>query len=85
MVFVVAIHEIEDVVGFWAAADLWPEPPGLLRLHGAYSLVNGSRAVCLWEGESADSVGDYVEQVVGDFGSSEFYEIDPLNAYGLPG
>jgi hypothetical protein len=50
--------------------------PEGMRLHRVYSLVNGAKAVCLWEGESADAVGDLVDQFVGDCSRNEFYEVD---------
>lgn len=84
MAFVVAIHEIEDTDGFWRAADPWAPLPEGIRLHCVYPLVNGARAVCLWEGESADVVGDFVDEVLGEANRAEFYEVDRVSAFGLP-
>ena len=84
MAFVIAIHEIEDAAGFRRATDPARSLPGGLRLHRVYPLVNGAKAVCLWEGKSADSVGDYVDGLVGDSNRAEFYEVDRVSAHGLP-
>jgi hypothetical protein len=85
MTFVVAIHEVEDVYTFWGAARPWAELREGIRLHCVFPLVNGARAVCLWEGESADAVGDFVDEALGDSSRNEFYEVDRLAAIGLPG
>jgi hypothetical protein len=84
MAFVVAIHDIEDADSFWKAAVRPAGVPAGMRLHCVYPLVNGAKAVCLWEGTSADSVGDFVDEAVGDSSRNEFYEVDRLAAVGLP-
>ncbi len=82
MAFVIAIHEIEDTDRFWRAAA----SPSLteVRLRRIYPLVNGVKAVSLWEGASTDSVGDLVDALVGARNRTEFYEVDPSSALGLP-
>ena len=85
MAFVVAIHEIEDADCFWRSTTTSARLPEGLRLHCVYPLVNGAKAVSLWEGASADSVGDFVDDVVGDSSRNEFYEVDRAVAVGLPG
>jgi hypothetical protein len=84
MTFIVAIHEVEDADTFWGAARPWAALPDGIRLHCVFPLVNGAKAVCLWEGESADSVGDFVDEAVGESSRNEFYEVDRLTAVGLP-
>jgi hypothetical protein len=80
MVVVIAIHEIEDVAGFWGAVrSSFPRCP-TARLDALYPLVNGSRAVSVWDGLSADAVGDFLDTRLCDFGSSELYEVDPRAA-----
>jgi len=81
---VVAIHEIEAPVDFWRVADPEASLPDGLQLHRVYPLVNGAKAVCLWEGRSADCVGDVVDELMGDANRTEFYEVDPWCAFGLP-
>ncbi len=79
---VIAIHEIEDAEGFRRATDPTASFPDSVRLVCVYPLVNGAKAVCLWEGRSADDVGDFVEMVVGDANRAEFYEVDCASAFG---
>lgn len=76
MAIVLAIHEIEDVAKFWAAVRGELPFAGIARLDALYPLVNGAKAVSLWDGSSADVVGDLVDARLGEFGSSEFYEVD---------
>lgn len=83
MAFVIAIHDIEDSERFWRAASASPSLPEL-RLRRIYPLVNGAKAVSLWEGSSADSVGDAVDALLGDQNHAEFYEVEPSSALGLP-
>ncbi len=83
MAFVIAIHDIEDTDRFSRAASESASLPEV-RLRCIYPLVNGAKAVSLWEGTSADSVGELVEALVGDSNRTEFYEVDPSSAFGLP-
>jgi len=80
MAIVIAIHEIEDVAGFWAVVRGTVAHSPTARLDAFYPLVNGSKAVSVWDGISADVVGDFLEERFGGFGSSELYEVDPERA-----
>ena len=85
MAVVIAIHEIDDVAGFWSTIQI-SIPLGLTaRLDAVYPLVNGSKAVSVWEGLSADDVGDVVDARLARFGRSEFYEVDPTLSAHLRG
>ena len=75
--YVVAIHKISDPEGFVAASDPKTNPiPKGLTLHYVIPSVDGTRAVCLWEAKSQERVEELVEQVVGDFSSNEYFEVD---------
>ena len=82
MALVLAIHEIEDADGFRQATDPTASFPNGVRLVCVYPLVNGAKAVCLWEGRSADDVGDVVEMMIGEANRAEFYEVDRASAFG---
>jgi hypothetical protein len=81
---VVAIHSISDPDKFWGTADESKLPEGV-ALHSAFPNEDGSRAVCLWEADSLDTVKQLVEDTVGDVSSNEFFEVNASNAQGLPG
>jgi hypothetical protein len=76
MAYIIAIHDISDPDRFWGATDPSLIPPGI-ALHATYPRGDGSRAVCLWEADSVDTVRDLVESVTGDASRNEFFEADP--------
>ncbi len=81
---VIAIHAISDPEKFWAAAGELDLPQGT-ALHSAIPNQDGSRAVCVWESDSVDTVRDFVETRVGDVSKNEYYEVNDQDAIGLPG
>ena len=85
MAYVVAIHDISDPDRFWSSADPSMIPAGV-ALHRTYPRGDGSRAVCVWEADSVDTVRDVVDGVSGDSSRNEFYEVDAQHpgATGLP-
>jgi hypothetical protein len=60
--------------------------PAGVKLHSVYPRGDGSRAVCVWEADSFDSVRDVVDGATGDVSRNEFYEVDAQHAgaTGLP-
>lgn len=79
MGYIVAIHDISDPDRFWSAADPSLIPPGV-ALHATYPREDGTRAVCLWEADSVDTVRDLIESATGDASRNEFFEVDPQHA-----
>jgi hypothetical protein len=87
MSYIVAIHDISDPERFWAAAnDPSVEFPPGITLHASYPREGGTRAVCLWEADSANAVRELIESTTGDASNNEFFEVDPTHAglRGLP-
>jgi hypothetical protein len=83
---VIAIHTISDPQKFWSTAEQAEgEMPQGTSLHSAIPNRDGSRAVCVWESDSVDTVRDFVDRLVGDVSENEFFEADAQNARGLPG
>jgi hypothetical protein len=82
--YVSIIHRISDPEGFEKAEQRALEeglPEGLsLPIHAANS--DHTTAICIWEGESVESVRDYVESVVGEYSENEYHamEVDGLPA-----
>lgn len=81
--YVIAIHAISDPERFFEASASTPVPEGM-TLHSVLPNGDGSRAVCVWEADSADSVRRLVDDTVGESSSNEFFEVDAGNAQGLP-
>ena len=80
--FVTVLHHIHDPAGFDAAEQKALEeglPPGVaLPIHAATN--DHSFGICIWEGESVESVRDVVEGAVGDWARNEYFE---MNVDGL--
>jgi hypothetical protein len=85
MAYIVAIHDISDPEAFWGAASSAELPSGV-KILSTYPQEDGSRAVCLWEADSVDTVRDAVNGLAGDFSHNEFFEVDPQHpgTTGLP-
>jgi hypothetical protein len=84
-VHIVAIHEISDPQTFWGAAEGMKNLPEGTTLHSAIPNEDGTRAVCVWESESVDTVRDFVDGNVGEVSKNEFFAVNEKNAVGLPG
>jgi hypothetical protein len=83
--YVVAIHAIDDPKVFWDAAQtVVAELPEGTTLHSAIPNEDGSRAVCLWESGSVDTVRGIVEGAAGHVSKNEYYDVNAQNAIGLP-
>lgn len=80
---VIAIHSISDPERFWGSAGESELPEGV-TIHSALPNSDGSRAVCVWEADSVETVKQLVEDTVGDVSSNEFFEVNADNAQGLP-
>jgi hypothetical protein len=81
---IVAIHAISDPQTFWGAAEGMDLPEGT-SLHSAIPNEDGTRAVCVWESDSVDTVRDFVDGSVGQVSKNEFFAVNEQNAMGLPG
>jgi hypothetical protein len=80
--FVTVLHHIHDPDGFEAAEQKALEgglPPGVaLPIHAA--TTDHTLGVCIWEGESVESIRDVVEGAVGAWARNEYFE---MNVDGL--
>lgn len=83
--YVVAIHAVDDPKTFRETAQgVLAELPEGTTLHSAIPNEDGSRAVCLWESGSVDTVRGVVEGAVGHVSRNEYFEVNAENAVGLP-
>ena len=81
--YAIAIHTISDPDKFWAEAQNL-QVPSNLTLHSVVAKQDRMKAVCLWEGDSVDTVRDFVESAAGDISNNEYYEVNAQTATGLP-
>ncbi len=82
--YVIAIHAVSDPKTFWAAAEGLELPEGT-TLHSAIPNEDGTRAVCVWQSDSVETVRDFVEDNVGKVSKNEYFPVNEQNAMGLPG
>jgi hypothetical protein len=81
---IVAIHAISDPEAFWGGSESLDLPEGT-TLHSAIPNGDGSRAVCVGESDSVDTVRDLVESAAGHISKNEYFEVNAQKAQGLPG
>jgi hypothetical protein len=82
---VIALHNIADADGFWAAAGppvVGPQAGLTLRSMLAEQVC--SKSVCVWKAGSVESVRTLVEGAVGAFGQDEHDSVAAAPAMGLP-
>jgi hypothetical protein len=81
--YVGVIHRISDPEAFEAAEQRALEaglPEGIsLPIHAA--TPDHTTGMCIWEGESVETVRELVESVVGEYSENEYFE---LEVDGLP-
>jgi len=78
---VIAIHSISDPEAFWGGQlDL---PPGV-SLETVAPNDEGTRAICIWETDSVETVRNLVEDAAGQISSNEYFAVDAGKAQGLP-
>ena len=80
--YVLVHHEISDPTTFWQA-DVSQLPPHL-KLHHSFPTKDGSRATCLWEGDSVAAVRDFIERAVGRVSQNEYVEVENREGVGMP-
>ena len=75
--FVTVIHKIHDPEGFEAAEKRALEAglPSNVALPIHASTNDNTLGICIWEGESVDSVREVVEGAVGAWSNNEYYEM----------
>lgn len=77
--YVAVIHEISDPEKFWSGGEF----PETITFRATFPNPAGTRAVCLFEAASVDTVRDVLEAAVGAISDNEYYEVSD-KAVGLP-
>ncbi len=80
--YVVVNHVINDTARFWAAAQSATKglPEGLAVIH-SFPSPDGKKAVCLWEGDSVESVRNFLDKATAGMARNEYFEV--LNKEGM--
>jgi hypothetical protein len=79
--YVVAIHSVSDPEAFWGG-EL--EMPDGTTLSTVAPNSDGTRAVCVWESDSVDTVQRLVDGAAGEISENEFFAVNEATAQGLP-
>jgi hypothetical protein len=86
-VYVGVQHRIKDAEAAFSRGQALLQgdeaPPGV-RLREFYPSQDRTAATCLWEGDSLDSVREYVDSTLGDAAENSYFEVDPEQSVGLP-
>jgi hypothetical protein len=82
--YIAAIHTISDPERFWSADA--SAIPAEVTLISTFPNADGSRALCLWEADSAKTVQSLVDGMAGDAARNECFEVDERHPWtrGLP-
>jgi hypothetical protein len=79
--YVAVIHDISDPEKFWNMSGF---PEGI-TFRATFPNPTGTRAVCLFEANSVETLRDCLEAAVGAVSHNEYYEVAAEKAVGLPG
>jgi hypothetical protein len=79
---VVAIHAITDPEKFWGGSLDLPEGTTLPTVAPN---ADGTRAICIWQTDSVETVQKLVEDAAGAISTNEFFAVNDQTAQGLPG
>jgi hypothetical protein len=81
--YVLIQHSISDPPAFWNAADPSTLSPNA-KLHHTFPTADGSRAVCIWEAESVETLRKLLEPVVGKVSRNEYFAVENREGFAFP-
>ena len=81
--YVVSQHSILDRWNAVQATRGLTNPPAGIKLHLFLTDPEVSKAVCLWEADSVETIRDLVEEALGPNANNEFFAVREPAAVGL--
>jgi hypothetical protein len=81
--YAIAIHTISDPEKWWAGAQDMEVPTGL-TLHSVVGNQDGTKAVCVWEADSVDSIRNFVDPATQGISTNEYFQANEQYSMGLP-
>lgn len=82
---IIVHHNISNPAEFWKTAkELTDHLPTSLKLHGVYPSKDAKSGTCLWQGNSAQEVQQFLDKHVGKFAKNFSYEVNIKESIGLP-
>ena len=82
--FIAINHDIHDAATFQRRAESAMPPPDGLHVHMFLPADDLSRATCLYEASTLDSVREFVDGALGDASTNRYFPIAEDHAIGLP-
>jgi len=83
--YVAVEHEIHDPESFWGKAqEIVPKLPEGIQLHHCMPTKDGTRGVCIWEGESVAKIQTFLEGHMKPYSTNEYFEVENKDQIGLP-
>ncbi len=84
--YIIVQHQISDPSTFWGTAqEALGNLPAGVRIIESFPNADGSKATCLWEADSVETLRNYIDSQVGQVSRNEYYEVAAEKAFGLPG
>ena len=85
VMYVVVNHTISDPSRFWATAESATSglPDGLKLIH-TFPSSDGRKAVCVWEGDSVESVRRFLDPATAGVARNDYFEAPNKEGISLP-
>jgi hypothetical protein len=81
--YILVQHTISEPAAFWNAADPTAFPPQV-KLHHTFPTPDGTRATCIWEADSIDTVRNVLEPVIGQMSRNDYYPVENGDGIARP-
>ena len=83
--YVVVNHAISDPSKFWATAQSATAglPDGLKLIH-TFPSSDGGKAVCVWEGDSVESVRRFLDPATAGMARNDYFEAPNKEGISVP-
>jgi hypothetical protein len=82
--FILVQHQVTDPTAFWSDAQKGiANTPSHLKLHHTFPAPDGTKAVCVWEAASVDTLKTFLEPAVRG-SRNEYFEVANKEGVALP-
>jgi len=81
--YIVVQHTISEPATFWNSADPTNLSPDL-KLHHTFPAPDGTRAVCIWEAESVETLRTFLEPLIGGVSRNEYFAVENREGFARP-
>jgi hypothetical protein len=81
--YVLVQHTVTDPASFWNDADPRTLEPKV-KLHHTFPTPDGTRAVCIWEADTVDTLRNLLEPMIGKVSRNEYFAVENREGFALP-